>query len=204
MKYYLIDRGQLRTNIQTVIDRAGGADVIYGVVKGNGYGLGLLELASALEEAGITKLAITEPEDAVTLRENGFITQEILMLRATSDPDEIRTLVNHGVVCTIGSTEDAVALSAFASAHQIVIEAHIKIDTGMHRLGERAEHIDEIYNMFYLKNLQIDGMFTHLYVADTNTRLERNLTLRQIAVFHNMLSRLEKRGIVCLKEPLIK
>ena len=117
------------------------------------------------------------------------------MVLGYTHPSDFPLLYNYSLMQTIVDYPYAKCLDAFGSQ----IKCHIKIDTGMHRLGERAEHIDEIYNMFYLKNLQIDGMFTHLYVADTNTRLERNLTLRQIAVFHNMLSRLEKRGIVCPK-----
>ncbi len=190
MKQYLVDRGQLRQNIEVVKARAGGTP-IYGVLKGEGYGLGLLELARALREAEITRFAVTEAEDAVTLREAGFQSEEILMLRATSDPETLGLLVDHHVVCTIGSMEDAVALSNHACARGTVAEAHVKIDTGMGRYGFLPEEWDKAASVYQMPGLALTGIYTHFYAAFGKEKTVQ----AQMAAFDSTLSRLRGAGL---------
>ena len=91
MNAYVVDRNGLMENIRILQEKAAGTP-IYGVIKGNGYGLGLVSMAEALSQAGIQRFAVTELWEIRTLREAGFETQEILMMRATCIPEELRLL----------------------------------------------------------------------------------------------------------------
>ncbi len=88
MKRYVVDRAALQENARLIVQAAAPAQV-WAVVKGDGYGLGVLPLARLLRGQGIRRFAVTEIAEARTLRENGFEQELILMLRATSDPREL-------------------------------------------------------------------------------------------------------------------
>ena len=83
MKTLIVEKSKIRANLETVKERAGKAQVI-AVLKANAYGLGMQEMASLCREAGIRRFAVTEPSDAVQLRDWGFGEEEIIVLRSTA------------------------------------------------------------------------------------------------------------------------
>ena len=154
-KFLIVERQKVRNNIKKVRQRAGSATV-YGVLKGNGYGFGLLEMADMLRDEGISHFAVTEPRDLIVLRNSGFIDEEILVMRSTSIPEEIEKLIEYNGVATIGSYEAAVALNGIAEKNTASVEAHIEIDTGMGRYGFLPEESDKVVNVFkYFSSLNI-------------------------------------------------
>ena len=88
MKTLVIERDALKHNISVVKERAGEA-VIYAVLTGDGQGAGLVELARVLREEGIGRFAVSEVAEAAALRKAGFVEEEILMLRPTTDREEL-------------------------------------------------------------------------------------------------------------------
>ena len=108
MKILVIERDALKNNISVVKERAGSA-VIYGVVTGDGQGAGLIELARALRAEGIGRFAVSEVAEAAALRKAGFVEEEILMLRCTTDREELEQLLDLNVICTVGSHDRAAA-----------------------------------------------------------------------------------------------
>lgn len=191
MKAYVVDTEIIRQNVQVVLKRAGGTPV-YGVIKGDGYGLGLVELARILREEGVSRFAVTEPADAARLRESGFTEEEILMLRSTSDKDEILCMLDNSVVATIGSHDAAVALNGLAEQRGAAIEAHIKVDTGMGRYGFLPEETDKIISLYrYMPNIAITGIYTHLHSAFRSEKSVR----AQLDAFNGVLSRLHAEGL---------
>ena len=92
MKAYVVDSAAVRSNLQQLQTRAGSA-VLWAVLKGDGYGLGLLPMAAICREAGVTHFAVTEVSEVSRLRAGGFADASILMLRPTSEQDELRQLV---------------------------------------------------------------------------------------------------------------
>ena len=158
MKTLQINKNKLKANVAKVRDRAGNV-LVYGVLKGNGYGLGLLEMAELLRSEGIIRFALTDVEDAVTLRENGFQNEEILMMRSTTEPEFIEKIVTYNLIGTIGSQDAALALNGIADKHKTVVEAHIKIDTGMGRYGFVPE-IDKIISSKTLSNVVLRYIHT--------------------------------------------
>ena len=133
MKAYIVEKAALLENIRILRDRAGDTP-IYGVIKGNGYGLGLTALASVLQEGGIKRFAVTDVRDVVSLRENGF-EEEILMLEGTCLPEELRILLEQGAVATLGNLDCARAMDRLAAEAGVKFPCHLKIDTGMGRFG---------------------------------------------------------------------
>lgn len=82
------------------------------------------------------------------------------------------------------------------------IHVHIKIDTGMHRLGEQYEHMDQIYAMFEFEHLVVNGIFSHLSAADGSSDREKKYTKDQISAWNQVLTALEERGYAAKKHLL--
>ena len=102
MKTLLVEKNKIRANLETVKAKAGKAQVI-AVLKANAYGLGLREMAQLCREASIRRFAVTEPEDAVRLRDWGFGEEEIIVLRSTANAQEIQQILQSGATATVGS-----------------------------------------------------------------------------------------------------
>lgn len=191
MKYLVIESARLKNNIECVKKRAGNS-AVYGVLKGGGYGLGLLELAGALRAEGISRFAVTELRDAVALRESGFVDEEILLLTSTTDREEIETMIDCGIVATVGSYEAAVAINGVAELRKTVIEAHIEIDTGMGRSGFLPSETEKLVSIYtYMSSLALTGIFTHFYKAFSSEKATR----AQFDAFLGVISGLERAGI---------
>lgn len=183
MKAYIVERDRLRNNIDLVKRRAEGR-AIYGVLKGNGYGLGMVQLAHELRDCGIERFAVTEPADALRLRLAGFIDEEILVMRSIADEKEIADLLEARAVATIGSYDAAVALNGVAERRGEFVEAHIKIDTGMGRYGFYEGEMDKILSIFrYMSKITITGIYSHSNMAFDRgkTADEQKSTLVRVA-----------------------
>ena len=163
MKTLVIEREALRHNIGVIKERAGQA-VIYAVLTGDGQGAGLVELARVLREEGIGRFAVSEAAEAAALRKAGFVEEEILMLRPTTDREELEQLLDLNVVCTIGSVDTGLALNAVAEGRSTVAEAHIQIDTGMGFGGFLADEPEKILSVYRnLPNVAVSGLCTQLH-----------------------------------------
>ena len=161
MKYLLVETDKVLSNIDIIRQKAGKSTFI-AVLKANAYGLGLREIYPVLHQAGVRYLAVTEPQDALLLRELGAETEEILVLRSTSCIGDLETLLDAAAVAAVGSYDAAVALNGLAESRGIVADVHIKIDTGMGRYGFLPSELERILSIFtYLKNIRVTGMFTH-------------------------------------------
>ena len=162
MKALVIEKDAIRRNAAAVKARAGSA-AIYAVLTGDGYGAGLVELARLLREEGIGRFAVSEPADAAALRKAGFVDEELLMLRSTTEREELEELMDLNVVCTIGSHDTGVALNGLAEARSTVVEAHIQIDTGLGFGGFLASEPEKVLSMYrYLPNVALSGIYTQL------------------------------------------
>ena len=190
MNRLVIDTAALRKNIAAIRKQADGAPV-YAVVKGNGYGLGLVPFAKLLKEEGIDHFAVTETADAVALREAGLETEEILMLTPITDEDELRTLIENNIILTISSNNDAVYASGVAEKMAAVAAVHIKVDTGMGRYGFSPYDVNEIAAIYeYLQSLAVCGIYTHLHSAFSSPKATR----AQYEAFEGLLKKLHDRG----------
>ena len=189
MKRYIVDSAAIRQNLETLKKRAGKAQ-LWAVVKGNGYGLGLVPLAAICRDAGVTTFCVTEVSDARQLREAGF-TQSILMIRPTCDVDEIHDLVDLDVILTVSSQDDAAVLNGIATQRKKKLKAHIEIDTGMGRYGFLPNEIDKLIHIYsYMDGLDLCGIYTHFHSAFCN----KKATDLQMVAFRSVIRQLEEKG----------
>lgn len=190
MKSLIVDRQALKKNISVIKNYAEGTP-IYAVVKGDGYGLGIVEYSKLLRDEGITRFAVTEPSEATALRKSGFTEEEILMLRSTTSREELEELIDANTICTVGSYDAAVALNGIAESRSTVAEAHIKIDTGMGRYGFLPSEWDKIVSVFqYMANIAVSGMYTHFHSAFC----DRKSVLNQLETFKTVVGLISKKG----------
>ncbi len=170
MKKLVIEREALKQNIAVIRDRAGAA-AIYAVLTGDGYGAGIVELAKLLREEGIGRFAVSEPGEAAALRKAGLVEEEILMLRCTTDREELEQLIDLNVVCTVASADTGMVLNSVAEGRSTIAEAHIQIDTGMGFGGFLASEPDKILAVYRnLPNVAISGIYTQIHARKKEGR----------------------------------
>lgn len=190
MKHLVIDRRAVKSNIKAVKERADGA-AIYADLSANASGMGILEIARLLRDDGVHTYAVSDPKDALELRNNGFTEERIMMLRSTADPKELEELIDLKVICTIGSYDAAVALNGLAEARKTVVEVQIKVDTGLGRYGFNSSETDKIAAIYkYMPNLAVVGTFT-TYAASWRSR---KLTQTQLDTFNRVLDKITEMG----------
>ncbi len=186
MTTYIVSRDILAANVKELQRRAGTVP-IWAVVKGDGYGLGVLPLAEALRENGICHFCVTEVREAELLRQNGFEAEPILMLRETVQREEIGRLLDARAILTVGSTQTAKCINDIAATRADMAEVHLKIDTGMGRFGFLPEQTDEIITLYRtMRCLTFGGIYTHFNCAFSDEALTR----REFAAFQGVIDRL--------------
>ena len=189
MKRYLVESAAIRQNLETLKKRAGKAR-LFAVVKGNGYGLGLVPLAAICRDAGVDTFCVTEVSDATQLRGAGF-TQQILMIRPTCDVDEVHQLLDLDVVLTVSSQDDAAVLNGIATQRKQKVKAHIEIDTGMGRYGFLPGEMDKLLHIYsYMDGLDLCGIYTHFHSAFCN----KKATDLQMVCFRSVIRQLQEKG----------
>lgn len=173
MNTLVINKEDLRHNINKIKEYAkksgqddAGKDVkIIAVVKGNGYGMGIVEYTKFLIDNGIFMFAVSTMEEALKLRKEG-IKEEILMLSSTAIEDDVRTLVKNKIILTIGSKEDIIIAEKIGKEENQTIRVHLKIDTGFGRYGfvysKRDEMVEALKN---IQNVKIEGTYTHFSIS---------------------------------------
>ena len=138
---------------------------IIAVVKANAYGHGAAEVALALEHAGAALLACADIEEAIVLRQAG-VRVPVLVFGALSVSD-LDGIFTHGLTPTISTPGAARALQTAAARHGVRLQCHLKIDTGMNRLGFRHDNIRRtLPEVAASPNLEITAVYTHFATAD--------------------------------------
>ena len=190
MRKLVIEKAAVRNNMSVLKDRAQGA-ALYGVLTGNGSGLGAVCLARLLRDNGVGRFAVGTVGEARQLRENGFEDEEILMLRSTVDREELEQLVDLNVVCTVSSVDTGLALNAVAENRSTVAEAHIQVDTGLGFGGFLAGEPEKILLAYRsLPNVALSGIYTQLHAVS----LKDNEVGRQLDQFGQILDAIHQAG----------
>lgn len=163
---YIVREKDLDQNLQVILEKAKGK-IIWGVVKGDGYGLGLAYLALKLNSCGITHFAVTSLPEARGVRDAGLTENPVLMLRGATDPQEAEELLRLDVICSVGSREDAEVLEAAAERLGVTARAHVEIDTGMGRYGFLPAELPWILPLYRgeYAHIRVTGTYTHFHTA---------------------------------------
>ncbi|MBD3206789.1 alanine racemase [Candidatus Bathyarchaeota archaeon] len=187
-----IDLNNLSHNIREVRRVTSSESLIMAAVKADAYGHGAVSCAKTFLENGADRLATATLGEAIHLRRKG-ITAPILCLGYVPSYLFPRAL-DHDVGVTIYSLEKALDLSKAASDLNGMAKIHVKIDTGMGRLGFQAldKSLEELEKIADLSGLSLEGIFTHFAVADEP---KEGYTRKQFAFFMEMVDGLEDKGI---------
>lgn len=164
------------------------------VIKADGYGHGDRELLRLYEGLGADFFCVSNITEALRLRANGC-KGDVLIL-SWSDPEDTDILTENNIISTIVSVQNAQEISQKAS---IPVRAHIKLDTGMNRVGISAADTErcaaEIAEIAKLPNIAVEGVFTHFAVADEQSAESLRFTERQKELFFAAADRAEQLGV---------
>ncbi|OEU52696.1 MAG: alanine racemase [Desulfobacterales bacterium S3730MH5] len=192
----IIDLGRLRRNLFEIKRLAGPHTRILAIVKSDAYGHGMLPVARTLESAGIDYLGVFELEEGLELRKAGHKLPILIMMGVQSD--EVPAAVESEVTPALFQLEIARELSRISSEQDKVTPVQIKVDTGMTRLGVCPEDLQGfLRQILSLKGIQLEGIFSHLAVADQQ---EHPFTDKQIRIFQEAVEQYRRfvghRGVV--------
>ncbi len=190
-----IDLDAIAHNVREIRRVTSNHAEIMGVVKADAYGHGVHEVADTLLSNGATRLAVSMVDEAIELRQSG-IEAPILVLGYT-DPSRADDIIEYKITQTIFTHDLARALSDAAVAKNTKIKVHVKIDTGMGRVGFLPGYsaVKDVMEINKLPGLVIEGMFTHFAVADENGDQDA-YTKHQFELFMNIATELSRVGII--------
>ncbi len=168
---------------------------IMAVVKADAYGHGFLEVTKTLLENGADRLAVAVLQEGKQLRSRG-VKVPILILGASSE-ESVEDLINFDITPSVFAFDFAKALSYEAERKEKVTKIHIKIDTGMSRIGFLAgenneEIVEEILKISKLPYIEIEGIFSHFATSD---EYDKTYTLLQYDRFMDVCNKLEEKGL---------
>ena len=202
MKVLRINKEDLKHNINIIksivkrsaVDDKGKSPKIIGVVKGNGYGLGLVEFSKFLIKNGIKILAVSSVEEALELK-RAKIDNDVMLLSGTSIRTDLMKLVNKDVIISLTSFEDIEVLNRILKNKDKVQRVQIKIDTGFNRYGFKYEDLDELIEVLKSdesKKLKIVGTFSHFSYSYSQNKEN---TQKQFDLFISTVEKLKKNNI---------
>jgi alanine racemase len=186
-----VDMSQLKKNFFIYRDNLKRRADIMAVLKADAYGHGDAQVARMLEDVGVHLFAVSNIDEAVSLRDAG-IKGEILILGYTS-PYYCRTLYDKDLTQAIVSEQYAEVIAK----SNLKIKTQFAIDTGMNRIGLDGDETEECNRIIrkYSHQLNVNGIFTHLCVADTNTIENKEFTYNQISKFRAIADALKDLGL---------
>lgn len=192
-----VDLDAIAHNYETLRRRVGPNVKFLGVVKADAYGHGAVMVSRVLQEKGADYLAVSSMDEAMELRNNG-ITMPILILGHTPK-EQVGRLIDLHITQAVTCQAKALEYSAEAVRHGGTLAVHIKVDTGMSRLGYlcAGEHfdtgVDNICHDCALPGLDAQGIFTHFAVSDEPGEDNADYTRRQFALFQKVIAAVEAK-----------
>lgn len=186
-----VDLDALASNYNLIKNRVGPRIKVMPVVKANAYGHGALACAKRLTDEGAEWFGVALPEEGIELRTAG-VNQSILCLAGFWER-QAALCIQHKLVPAVYSLETISALDRAAHDAGVIADVHLKIDTGMGRLGVRFDEAGEFVEaLSNFRNIRVDGLMTHFAAADDPSC--ESLTENQITRFENVLQFIRSRG----------
>ena len=186
-----VDLGAIRHNYREIKKCIQGGAKLCAVVKADAYGHGAIPVARVAVEEGAAYLAVATLSEAIALREAGFTTP-ILILGIVM-PEDAKDIVDYDITQVVCEYPLAEAISREAVRRQKIAKVHLKVETGMGRIGIRPEEIGALAEQVsHLPNIEIEGMFSHFATADS---ADKTYAHEQLARFKQAIAEVEKRGI---------
>lgn len=189
--YVGVDLDAIRSNVKSIMNKVGPDVKVMAVIKTDGYGHGAVAIAHALDEMGVYSFAVATIDEARELRDSG-ITNPILILGYVF-PNDLQDVIDYNITSTVFSYESAKMISDFAANCGKVAKIHIKLDTGMGRIGfiPGDGSAEEIKKIFDLQSIEVEGVFSHFATAD---EADLGPSKAQAKLFEDFVNSLEADG----------
>lgn len=187
-----IDLDILENNFRQIKSIVNKNTLISGVIKADAYGHGAVKMAEMLSRAGCDRFAVSTLEEGIELRVNK-INEEILLLN-NIPKEHLSYVIKYDLIPTIYSLSSAKVLNDLGKNSNKKIKIHIKVDTGMSRVGflPNNKSVEDICEIDKLDNIEIEGIFTHFARADEE---DKSFTKEQFSKFMWTVDELENKGV---------
>jgi len=191
-----IDLSALEANYNFIRSKIKEETKIAAVVKANAYGHGAVKVAQKLDKLGAEYFCVGSPDEGIELR-NAGIKKPILVLAEVLEA-QYADIISGDLIQTAASIESLIALNKAAEEAGKIISVHLKIDTGMGRIGFLIKDLPEIYEKAKsLKNIKVEGVLSHLARADEE---DKKFSYNQLQKFNSALEKIKNAGF---KLPLL-
>ncbi|ADL12937.1 alanine racemase [Acetohalobium arabaticum] len=181
----------IRFNLKQIRARVSADTLVMAVVKADAYGHGAVPVARAAVEAGADRLAVGLPEEGVQLRNAGF--EVPIQILGEVLPEQIPLLAKYGLIPTVSKLETAVELERINAQLESRQKIHLKVDTGMGRLGVKPDEVVGFaQKLSSFPHLELEGLLTHFATAD---EADKEYTRQQWQKFNYAIECLEAAGI---------
>lgn len=185
-----VDLRALCHNLRVIRSHVGYKTQILAIVKADAYGHGMVPIAQALKKEGVKFFGVASIDEALTLR--AVCRSEKILVLGTFHRNQIDSYIKNKVLPTVSSVEDAQLLNEAAAKSKIKISIHAKVDTGMGRLGVWYEEADVFFQeLAALKNLTVEGIYTHFAGADH----DKKFTQTQMKRFNRVIQKARSHGL---------
>lgn len=186
-----INLSALAHNVRVLVTESAPSEV-WAVVKANAYGHGALQCATTALESGATGLCVALADEAIALRQAG-VSAPILVM-SEQPPQQHEDMIKYGLTATLYNKATIEHYASVATRLGVVGTVHLKVDTGMHRVGTDPKQVIEIAQLTAKETwLQTDGIYTHLATADV---AGHEATARQITEFDRVCDELKISGLL--------
>ena len=186
-----INVGALVHNVRVAISESAPTEV-WAVVKANAYGHGAVQCAITALDSGASGLCVALVDEAIALRQAG-VSAPILVM-SEQPPQQHEDMIKYGLIATLYNQATIEHYANEATRLGIVGAVHLKVDTGMHRVGVDSKHAVEMVQFIAAQTwLQLDGVFTHLATADV---VNHEATSRQVAEFDRVCEELKQLALL--------
>jgi len=186
-----VDLGKLSQNYEEIKKQLKPGVKLCAVVKADAYGHGAVPVAQVAVQAGASYLAVATLSEGIELRQAGFTTP--ILLLGLVMPEDAKEVVDYDITQVVCELDLAKALSAEAVRQHKTVKVHLKVDTGMGRIGVRPEEIGILAaKMAKLPGIEIEGMFSHFAMADCK---DKAYTKMQLDKFRQAIAEVEKQGV---------
>jgi alanine racemase len=185
-----IDLGALRHNVETLAAHIGSQE-LWAVVKADAYGHGAIECARVALQSGAQGLCVALVSEGVALRQAGINAPILIM--SEQPAEQHRDIISYGLIATLYNEATITQFARTANDLEIMATVHVKVDSGMHRVGVSPEDAVKVANLVAESPwLSLEGMFTHLATADV---VDTQFAQQQISAFSQSVERVRAAGI---------
>ncbi len=187
----IVDLNAIAHNVSQVRKRIGSQRDLMAVVKADGYGHGAVKVSLSALKSGANCLGVAVPEEGEEIRRAGL--DAPITVLGLIQPEEAYKIIDFGLEQTICSIEVAEALNQIASDRGTAVDVHIKIETGMGRVGVQPnDTVAFARRIGKLRHLNVKGIFSHFSCAD---EMDKTFSTKQIEIFDGVVREIESSGI---------